>query len=92
MGEVTHGADHRWQGIWEHGCMDAMLRLGSKDRNIRAILGAWRVEAQLGDSKEGVWTWARECGRSSGVGDGDEGGGARVKMLGSRKGILCFLS
>lgn len=72
------------------GSMDAMLRLGSKDRNVRAILGAWRVEAWLGDSKEGVWTWARECGCSSGVGDGDEGEGARGKMLGSREGILCF--
>ena len=92
MGEVTHGADHCWQGIREHGCMDAMLRFGSKDRKVRAMWGAWRVEACLGDSKEGVSTWARECGRSSGVGDGDEGGGARGKTLGSRKGILCFLT
>lgn len=72
-----------------HGCH---AQICSKDRKVRAMWGAWRVEACLGDSKEGVSTWARECGRSSGVGDGAEGGGARGKMLGSRKGILCFLT
>lgn len=33
----------------------------------------------------------RECGCSSVVGDGDEGGGALGKMLGSKEDTLCFL-
>ena len=76
MGEVTHGADHRWQGIWEHGCMDAMLTLGSKDRNIRAILGAWRVEARLGTARRG-------CGHGPGSADAHQVGG-----MGMRVGVL----
>lgn len=68
-----------------------MLRLGNKGRDVKGHFGAMEAGSLAGGQQGGGVDVGRECGCSSGVGDGDEGGGARGKMLGSKEDILCFL-